>query len=323
MNFFRQRIHRVSPSPDTERVFDECKRRSDHRIDEMRQAASDRFAGATDCLIGISGSFARREATQGSDVDLFFLATGSEVSSVRDKQAVLRELLKADFNMKLPAIGGVFHEPLPVDKIFEIGGLNDDNATLTRRMLLLLEGEWVFGDAGFHSVRRRLLEQYLHHRPGADKICMFLLNDVIRYWRTICIDLEHKVRHNNKARDIRLIKLRFSRMLLYASGVLAIGEGYDLSSDEKLEGLQTLLGEYPIDRIRSVVGEKAEPVLDLYADFLTALDTPAVRQALEEDQESEYFIELSDKAGLFRDELHSLFEGHFGNGNPTLRAVLL
>ena len=66
---------------------------------------------------------------------------------------------------------------------------------------------------------------------------MFLLNDVIRYWRTICIDLEHKVRADNKARDIRLIKLRFSRMLLYASGVLAIGEGYRRSSEEKLESL--------------------------------------------------------------------------------------
>ena len=64
-------------------------------------------------------------------------------------------------------------------------------------------------------------------------------------------------------------------------------------------------------------------MLDLYADFLTALDTPTARQALEEDQESEYFMDLSEKAGLFRDRLHCLFEGHFGNGNPTLRAVLL
>ena len=52
-------------------------------------------------------------------------------------------------------------------------------------------------------------------------------------------------------------------MLLYASGVLAIGEGYGRSSEEKLDSLQTLLGESPIDRIRSVIGEKAEPALDL------------------------------------------------------------
>lgn len=289
----------------------------------MRQAALDRFGDATDFLIGVNGSNARREATQGSDVDLFFLATGGTVSSVREKQAEFRELLKTDLNLKLPAIGGVFGKPLPVEKIFEIGGRTDDNDTLTRRMLLLLEGEWVFNESAFFETRRALLDEYLHHRPQEDKICMFLLNDIIRYWRTICIDLERKVRAENKPRDIRLIKLRFSRMLLYASGVFAIGEGYGLSSEEKLESLQTLLGKYPIDRIRSVVGDKAEPVLDLYADFLTALGTPAVRQALEEEQESEYFMDLSEKAGRFRDMFHCLFAEHFGNGNPTLRAVLL
>ena len=66
-----------------------------------------------------------------------------------------------------------------------------------------------------------------------------------------------------KAREIRLIKLRFSRMLLYASGVLAIGQGHGLSYEKKIESLRALFGTYPIDRIQSVVGEKAAPVLDL------------------------------------------------------------
>ena len=289
----------------------------------MRESALERFGNTREFLIGVNGSYARREATEESDVDFFFLTTGSEPSSADESQAEFRNLLKEDLNLNPPASGGVFENPLPVENICEIGGRTDDNETLTRRMLLLLEGEWVFNEEGFHEVRRSLLGEYLRHGPEADKICMFLLNDVIRYWRTICIDLEHKVHAHNKPRDIRLIKLRFSRMLLYASGVLAIGEGYGRSSEEKLESLQTLLGESPIDRIRSVGGEKAEPVLDLYACFLKAMDTPAVRQALEEGRESQDFTELSDKARLFRDRLHSLFEGHFAGDNPTLRALLL
>ena len=300
-----------------------CKRRSDRCIENMRESALERFGNTREFLIGVNGSYARREATKESDVDLFFLATGNDLSSADESQAEFRNLLEEDFKLNPPASGGVFENPLPVEKLCEIGGQTDDNETLTRRMLLLLEGEWVFNESGFHDVRRRLLGIYLHHSPEEDKICMFLLNDVIRYWRTICIDLEHKVHAHNKARDIRLIKLRFSRMLLYASGVLAIGEGYGRSSEEKLESLQTLLGESPIDRIRSVGGEKAEPVLDLYACFLKAMDTPAVRQALEEGRESQDFTELSDKARLFRDRLHSLFEGHFAGDNPTLRALLL
>ena len=281
------------------------------------------FGNTTDFLIGVNGSYARREATEGSDVDLFFLATGNEISSTCERQAEFRGILEADLNLKLPARCGVFARPLPVEKICEIGGPTDDNARLTRRMLLLLEGEWVFNKACFHEVRQDLLNEYHHYGPEEDRICMFLLNDVIRYWRTICIDLEHKVRAQDKARDIRLIKLRFSRMLLYASGVFAIGMGYGLTSEKKMERLQTLLAESPIDRIRSVVGEKAEPVLELYGCFLTALDTSTVRQALEECQDSEDFTDLSDKARRFRDSLDSLFEGHFGRNNPTLRALRL
>lgn len=310
-------------SRETRRVLDDCKLRSDRCIEKMRQSALETFGNAADFVIGVNGSYARREATGGSDVDLFCLETGSELSFTRERQAEFRDILEADLNLKLPAVGGVFEKPLPMEKICEIGGPTDDNARLTRRMLLLLEGEWVFNKACFHEVRRDLLNEYHHYGPEADRICMFLLNDVIRYWRTICIDLEHKVRAQDKARDIRFIKLRFSRMLLYASGVLAIGKGYGLTSAEKLESLQTLLGESPIDRIRSVVGEKAEPVLELYARFLKALDTPTVRQALEECQDSQDFTDLSDKARRFRDSLHSLFEGHFGGDNPTLRALLL
>jgi len=164
----------------------------------MRNAALDRFGDATDFLIGINGSYARREATEESDVNLFFLVTGNDVSCTVKKQAEFRELLKADLNLKLPASSGVFANPLLVDKICEIGGLTDNNETLTRRMLLLLEGEWVVNEPAFHSARNRLLEKYLYYGPGRDKICMFLLNDIMRYWQTICIDLEHKVYTDNK-----------------------------------------------------------------------------------------------------------------------------
>ena len=290
----------------------------------MREAARNRFGNDTEFLIGVNGSYARREVTTGSDIDFFFLATKTDASSLIERQDGFRETLKTDLNMKLPAKKGVFGKPLGVKKILKIGGRKDNNETLTRRMLLVLEGEWVFNESAFHDVRNRLLKKYLHDKPGKDKICMFLLNDIIRYWRTICIDLEHKVYADNKAREIRLIKLRFSRMLLYASGVLAIGQGHRLSYEEKIESLRALFGTYPIGRIQAVVGEKATPVLDLYAEFLEALDTPQSRDSLEnEGREGQAFVDMSNRAGQFRDSLHCLLQGHFASDNPTIRALLL
>ena len=191
-------------------------------------------------------------------------------------------------------------------------------------MLLLLEGEWIFNEPAFKDVRDRLLRKYLYDRPEEGKICMFLLNDIIRYWRTICVDYEHKANTEDKVREPRLIKLRFSRMLLYASGVLAIGQGYGRSYEAKLENLHLLFGQHPISRIRSVVGEGAAPVLELYAEFLEALNTPGIRDSLETDgPDGQHFMDMRRKAGEFRDGLGGLFQEHFAADNPTIRALLL
>ena len=83
----------------------------------MRESALERFGNTREFLIGVNGSYARREATGESDVDLFFLTTGSEASSADEAQGEFRE-----FNLKVPAS----ENPLPVEKIYEIGGLTAD-----------------------------------------------------------------------------------------------------------------------------------------------------------------------------------------------------
>ena len=168
------------------------------------------------------------------------------------------------------------------------------------------------------------MAQYLYDQPQKKKICLFLLNDIIRYWRTICTDLEHKTHDQGKPRAIRVIKLRFSRMLLYVSGVLTIGEGHGLCYEDKIQSLRELFGQYPIKRILSIAGEGATSALDLYAEFLEAMDTPSIRKALEEEGlNSEVFERMNKKAGQFRDDLHHLFLTHFADDNPTCPRLLL
>ena len=307
-------------------ILKSCASRSEAKIEAMRKIACREFGTDSSLVIGVNGSYARREATEGSDVDLFFLTNGNDITSTRRQQERFQSLLESELQMKLPTLGGVFSCPLTMKQIEEIGGQPDNNVTITRRMLLLLEGEWIFNELGFRNMRRKILKRYLHDEPGKDKICMFLLNDIIRYWRTICVDLEHKTYGGGKAREIRLIKLRFSRMLLYVSGIFSVGIGYGLPAEKKMEQLESTFTQYPIERMRDIVGQRLDTVLEIYAEFLEALDDAATRERLESGLSgTEDFEHLTSRARLFRDSLHCMLRRQFpeDGDNPTLRAILL
>lgn len=307
-------------------ILELCAIRSSGKIQELREACQSMFGEDASLVVGINGSYARREATKGSDIDLFFLTTQKHAELIQDKQDEFRAFMKSNLGLRLPSIGGVFEHPLSVDDVMEIGGQPDDNTTITRRMLLLLEGEWLFNKEEFEKIRDNLLERYLHDKPAEDKICMFLLNDIIRYWRTICVDLEHKIYGGQRAREIRLIKLRFSRMLLYASGVFAVGSSFGLPYREKLQHLRDMFAIHAIERMRSIVGDEFEEALGIYGRFLEALDDPEIRGQLEKGgPEAMAFLRLSCQARLFRDKLYELLCMRFpeDEGNPTVRALLL
>ena len=308
-------------------IFKQTKGRSETGLEAMRTIAAGIIGNDDRFVVGVNGSYARREVTSGSDVDLFVLFRKDAISEASEFQNSVREKLRQE-GFKMPASDGVFERPLAISGLTQtIGGMEDSNDTITRRMLLLLEGEWVYGKVGFEDARNRLLTQYVAETIRPEQICMFLLNDIIRYWRTICVDLEHKVQVGGKPRAIRLIKLRFSRMLLFVAGVLAVGETYGVARNEKLRRLNELLALPAHERVQTIAGEKADDLLAFYAEFLAALDDEHIRDRLSrqspEGEQSEEFEQLRAKAQEFRDGLLVMLKGHFGENNPTLSALML
>lgn len=179
---------------ESETILDQCKETSNLRISTMRQTARDHFTcyDAKKFLIGINGSYARREATARSDIDLFFITLDGDVCGAKKYQKDFFEILRKQ-NFILPSSGGIFDHPLDAEEITNIGGNKDTNINITRRILLLLEGEWIFNKKKFYDIRSEILKTYVPEDIAEDRICMFLLSDIIRYWRTVCVDFEHKI----------------------------------------------------------------------------------------------------------------------------------
>lgn len=320
---------RLTDSADVAAVLDRTRDRSEGVLRALRSAAVDVFGENPDLIVGVNGSVARREATAGSDVDLFVLTLSGDVEAAATVQTAYRKFLgELTPPIKMPASGGVFEMPLPtVDLTKTIGGEDDTNTFITRRMLYLLEGEWVANQQGFDRLRSELVARYVPEDLDAQKIVRFFLNDVIRYWRTICVDFEHKTSDSTKPRAIRLVKLRLSRMLLYVAGIAAARETIGQEAMAKRETLAKLLTMSPLERLTHIHGHnRMVPVQALYATFLAALDDVTVRTQLElpgnAGLNTPEFDELAEVSRDFKAALLALLVMDAG-GDPLMEALLL
>jgi hypothetical protein len=210
-----------------------------------------------------------------------------------------------------------------------IGGENDSNQKLTRRMLFLLEGEWLYNKDGLRSIRHQMLERYIGDGMTDHQLALFLLNDIIRFYRTMAVDYEFKTAEGSKPKPwgIRNIKLVFSRKLLYASGLFSVALTADRSRREKIAKLEDLFDLPVIDRMVKICGkDNIQPVLDCYEFFLDRLERREVRDHLKESKKSErsddVFRELKNEGHHFTRELLKLFEQTFDSTHPIRRAVL-
>ena len=179
-------------------------------------------------------------------VDFFLLHSPSMSREFADQKVEQVAKWIAEIVPKSPSQDGAFAAAQSIEELLSnVGGPNDDNRKITRRMLLLLEGTYLHNQGVFDSVRRQTLEMYVRPEITTHAIARFLLNDVIRYYRTMCVDFEYKTQEQKKPWAIRYLKLLYSRKLLYFGGLLAIAETAERHRDQKIQLLLELLNQTP------------------------------------------------------------------------------
>ena len=251
-----------------------------------------------DVAVVAFGSLAREEWTNGSDLDWTLLIDGGVNVEHARTASLLRAKVEAA-GLKQPGPTGLFGSmTFSHGLIHQIGGEDDTNRNTTRRMLLLLESRPIHADGAYNRVIQAVLNRYLQNdfREFRPAVPRFLLNDLHRFWRTMCVDYANKYRERaGKGWATRIIKLRMSRKLIFAAGLLICFEcdpklnparAGQASRETQVDFLGRCFRRPPLDTVSDALlkhgqAETAGLILDSYDHFLSAMDDQAWRDHLD------------------------------------------
>jgi hypothetical protein len=252
-------------------------------------ALTRRLAGIdadADAAVVLFGSWGRGEVTEQSDYDWAVLVDGEPREAVAPAPPELEAALRV--GDRGPGTEGIFGAAVfCADLVDHIGLDADDNTNLSRRMLLLLESVGIVHPEVRDACRDRVLRGYLDESVEDFRPPRFFLNDLIRYWRTICVDYVGKERRGGDDHKwaLRDLKLRTSRKILFAGGFLPILLCHRLRA-EAMEGyLRDSLEVPSLDRIAAAFLELGAVdagvrAVAAYDRFLGLIADPAVREEL-------------------------------------------
>ena len=225
------------------------------------------------------GSLARMEAGIKSDLDLFVTAGEDDNHIGRLFEIELfSELMAINKELGFPTFSndGEYLQIHRLDKLkSRTGSRFDDSENLfTARMLLILESRPVANDRVYGEHVHEILEHYYRDRKGERPFRpVFLLNDLLRYWRTICLNYEQHRHDPNQPFRKKNVNLKFSRMLTVFGTVLplvsrpvdTVGEIEALCEKTPLERLAAGLDLLNDSRLT----DRWSRILDEYEEFLS------------------------------------------------------
>ena len=295
-------------------------RESERRLCALRDKTKEEFADWSGPSLNIfcAGSLARLEIGKMSDLDIFIVVgNGNKDHSLFNKMIAVNDAIdfpefdyKEDFH-KVHSIGEIKNAT---------GSRRDDNDNLfTTRMLMLLESRAVFSQDAYQKNIREVIGMYCRDdqlQQGGEFRPLFLINDILRYWRTLCLNYEERRSQDLPWRK-KNVNLKFSRMLTIFATVLRVivakPENFreDMAQICQFSPLQRLAqGLDFLDDDRLFSGDKEackwSDFLDIYEEFLSWKENESIEGMLEKQEFSGRIRENAEKFSsyLFRALMH-------------------
>lgn len=224
-------------------------------------------------------------------------------------------MIRAERKLRFPEFSGdgEFLQFHTIDEL--VGGLgtstDDSQNTFTARLLLLLESRCLLGDVVYQAAIESVLAKYW--RDFADHAenfaPAFLANDILRLWRTLCVNYEARTEteppEKKARRSLKNYKLKHSRLLTCYSGILFLLANYSSYRTVRLEDAIKMVGLSPTERLEWLGGLRSawEPVvgrvLDAYENFLNATRAPEAEliELFQSGDKRREFLKTSEDLG--------------------------
>jgi hypothetical protein len=255
--------------------MDEINRRrtyTENRIIELQNQLTETvdLLGNNACIYA-TGSFGRLEAAQTSDLDGFIVGLSQPLESGNlgpaesrltrlDEICVKADLIEATRILSFPDFDGdgKYLAHYSASKLsYNLGRPEDDaENTLTSRLLLFLESKPLIGESVYNDVIKEVIAAYWNDYEGHKKEFMpaFLTNDILRLWRTFCVNYEARTSNTPEPkrikRKIKNYKLKHNRMLTCYSAILFLVGVLRKESTVSVDRAFEMSQKTPTDRLR-------------------------------------------------------------------------
>lgn len=314
---------------------------SEEKLKELeKRIASDvpELRNCRDLCVYATGSFARRDAGKYSDLDLFFVSTSTDLPPVsRIRQMLINaDLIRLCNSLGLPEFSGdgqylEIHSLKTL--VEEVGSQREDYFNVfTARLLLLLESTALYNVEVYDEVVSGCVHTYYrdYHDHTESFHPVFLANDISRFWKTLCLNYEHKRNRRDKGEEARRrshlknFKLKFSRLLTCFSMVVCLCDRAEADHPDKAIKLvkQTPLARLDHLASKHNLGELWGKMRALYDWFLQVTDRP-IAEVEAWIAQREVRAEVFPKAEEFGNLMYELLGQVAGKSGGSLRNLVV